>query len=742
MVAGVHDVFQASLYTVCEGIALWYPYPARVGDVAFERNGHIQLLFNAFEGPPPDPTGVTASIPVATPAATTRRGRRVSRPSPALEHRVLPSSSPTRGSATPRSASSSSPRSSLSLSGSPPLGALRRHPSLRGMLHRHHPVGPPPLPLATDALEVQKHEMSYAPRFSRDVTWFKAAPGASVPVHGVPVGGTLGFTVGRDNGAIMILRNPVERELSLAQGTVRSYLSQHIGWIMARFGATFDLRESDVFMVTTVERTSDWAFSVHHKAEQAFEVTCSVAAALNSGFWGHWGGATANSKQGPPRAEGELPTDKPGQRTSSLLAGHQPSAAPPPVPSKPPRPLRKWTSLHSKGPRDRPVLPPPVPPKDGANVASHEISLGPKTPGIVNPPPNTLWGWAPAPVTPSSAGVHFVPTPQLVSVPTSAPPGITPSQTMGQTGFEWGAQAQIGFSGTGPSGTYEVGVGASYQSPGDTGSSASLTSSVQPCQQPGLAIPLGQAVITPLQPGDAANQDALLSNWFSMHPPAPHVARDQGVVIRRQSIARPFLFLAGSADDGRPNLPRGPGNFDWPPHLPPRPSTANGQSQAPLIDETSGKSSDPLRLLHKVLHWRARSCDCTLASDELAAQLLRQAPANGSFEERFWASAAQWLDIVKEDGVVHGRLRTTARPWLGPAPRIARSHDIDSPPPTRTQDTAESSPRPSSAACPHAAVPRAVHDVRFGIPTILRAASPSPSSSPGSHALSRSPPVA
>lgn len=268
------------------------------------------------------------------------------------------------------------------LSPTPSLRDLLRRPSQHRRFHRRcrsqtsddpDPPPSPPAPLPAQLLRIQRYEESYAPRFSRDVIWIKAAPGAAFPISGIPVGGSLGFTVGKDDGSIMILRNPVERQVSLAQGVIRAYLTQHMPWIMRRFAQPFGLSERDIFLVTTVEYTSDWAYSVHRKSERAVELTCNISGFFDAGFWGHWSGTAGNSKQGPHRTRlrhapppARLPRPVPAlsQNTANIVGQKRNSSRSPPL-------SRSHARSHSA--RARVVFqhnsrnrqgPPPLPPKD------------------------------------------------------------------------------------------------------------------------------------------------------------------------------------------------------------------------------------------------------------------------------------------------------------------------------------------------------------------------------------------
>lgn len=223
---------------------------------------------------------------------------------------------------------------------------------------------------------------------------------------------------------------------------------------MDRWGEQFDLQEQDIFIITTVERTSDWAYSVHRKSEHAVEVTCRISGLVEAGFWGHWAQATGNSKQGPPRMPMAGPQidrtppsrSSPARMNSSSI--HRPLLHPamtnegqhdsqpyryttdgnaPPLPLKDSSAGRRRTS--NDGEKDDPDERVTRYPTEDEILATRWRMAAERASGYAATAyGNVPWGaTSPWPLTPENAGIMFAPTPAQLGAPAySTPPAMAP----------------------------------------------------------------------------------------------------------------------------------------------------------------------------------------------------------------------------------------------------------------------------------------------------------------------------
>ncbi|KAL9938772.1 hypothetical protein V8E36_002491 [Tilletia maclaganii] len=212
--------------------------------------------------------------------------------------------SPTTG-GTPHSTGSRTPpftsattAAAFSLSGfhSPPLTGgtdSQRSPRLR---ERDLPPEPP-LPLQVEFEDLRRFDAG--PRSSSSYTCLGFSAGANVP--GAPVGGMWSFRSSGGDGALLIPRDPTEREQLRHVGNLKLYVKTHLRWIAYRYSVSEDIEPDDIVLVFSQDRTSDWACAVSRNTSRGAQVEFEVFSVGKASVWGEWRTAMTASQRGPHR---------------------------------------------------------------------------------------------------------------------------------------------------------------------------------------------------------------------------------------------------------------------------------------------------------------------------------------------------------------------------------------------------------------------------------------------------------
>ncbi|KAE8211315.1 hypothetical protein CF327_g4915 [Tilletia walkeri] len=199
-----------------------------------------------------------------------------------------------------RSAGSSTPPS-----GGPPISsptilamAIDQHNNQRSPRLRERDLPPdPPMPLQIEYEDLRRFDAG--PRSSSTYTCLGFSAGANVA--GAPVGGMWAFKSSGGDGALLIPRDPTEREQLRHVGNLKIYLKTHLRWIAYRYGISEDVEADDIALVFSQDRTSDWACAVSRNTTKGAQVEFEVFSIGRASVWGEWRTAMTASQRGPHR---------------------------------------------------------------------------------------------------------------------------------------------------------------------------------------------------------------------------------------------------------------------------------------------------------------------------------------------------------------------------------------------------------------------------------------------------------
>ncbi|CAD6888661.1 unnamed protein product [Tilletia controversa] len=154
-----------------------------------------------------------------------------------------------------------------------------------------------PMPLQIEYEDLRRFDAG--PRSSSTYTCLGFSAGANVP--GAPVGGMWSFKSGGGDGALLIPRDPTEREQLRHVGNLKIYLKTHLRWIAYRYCISEDIEADDVALVFSQDRTSDWACAVSRNTTKGAQVDFEVFSLGKASVWGEWRTAMTASQRGPHR---------------------------------------------------------------------------------------------------------------------------------------------------------------------------------------------------------------------------------------------------------------------------------------------------------------------------------------------------------------------------------------------------------------------------------------------------------
>ncbi|KAK0549990.1 hypothetical protein OC846_002607 [Tilletia horrida] len=181
----------------------------------------------------------------------------------------------------------------------------------------------PPLPAQVEFEDLRRFDAG--PRSSSTYTCLGFSAGANVP--GAPAGGMWSFKSSGGDGALLIPRDPTEREQLRHVGNLKIYVKTHLRWIAYRYGISEDIEPDDIVLVFSQDRTSDWACAVSRNTAKGASVEFEVFSIGKASVWGEWRTAMTASQRGPHR--GGMPAFNPNFAMGPLGSGmHAASTAP------------------------------------------------------------------------------------------------------------------------------------------------------------------------------------------------------------------------------------------------------------------------------------------------------------------------------------------------------------------------------------------------------------------------------
>ncbi|KAK0561940.1 hypothetical protein OC844_002945 [Tilletia horrida] len=197
-----------------------------------------------------------------------------------------------------------------------PRGDETRSPRLR---ERDLPPEPP-MPLQTEYEDLRRFDAG--PRSSSTYTCLGFSAGAQVP--GAPAGGMWSFKSSGGDGALLIPRDPTEREQLRHVGNLKIYVKTHLRWIAYRYGISEDIEPDDIVLVFSQDRTSDWACAVSRNTSKGAQVEFEVFSVGKASVWGEWRTAMTASQRGPHR--GGPPVFNPNFAMGTVAGAPSPGA--------------------------------------------------------------------------------------------------------------------------------------------------------------------------------------------------------------------------------------------------------------------------------------------------------------------------------------------------------------------------------------------------------------------------------